>query len=342
MTQAERIRAFIIEQVPRHPKDIVAVAEKHFGVTRTTVHRHLNKLLQDGRVLKAGRTNTTVYSLRSSINKRLDRVLSPSLSESDLWAENYRFLEDSVSKNVFDICEYGFTEMVNNAKDHSQGTSVHIESLQEDDNLEFRISDDGIGIFRKIKQTFNLADERESLLQLSKGKLTTDPANHSGQGIFFTSRAFDEFTILANGLLYQRDNKQEDWFVETKSDRSGGSTLITMKINVRSNRKLKDVFDQYSDPGADYSFNKTDIYVDLSRSNEERFVSRSQAKRVLMDLEKFKRVVLDFKGVTAVGQAFVDEVFRVFKNKHPDIQIDYVNANEDVEFMIKRGVSTSF
>jgi hypothetical protein len=44
--------------------------------------------------------------------------------------------------------------------------------------------DHGVGIFEKIMKHFNLADAREALLELSKGKLTSDPRNHSGEGIF--------------------------------------------------------------------------------------------------------------------------------------------------------------
>ena len=58
-----------------------------------------------------------------------------------------------------------------------------------------------------------------------------------------------------------------------------------------------------------------------------------------MGLEKFREVVLDFKGVGSVGQAFVDEIFRVFKNEHPDIKIQYINANDEVGAMIKRGIA---
>ncbi|MCB0367566.1 MAG: DUF4325 domain-containing protein, partial [Bdellovibrionales bacterium] len=43
----------------------------------------------------------------------------------------------------------------------------------------------------------------------------------------------------------------------------------------------------------------------------------------------------------AVGQAFVDEVFRVFKDSHPEIEIEHINANDAIEFMIKRGLSTA-
>lgn len=68
-------------------------------------------------------------------------------------------------------------------------------------------------------------------------------------------------------------------------------------------------------------------------------MSRSQAKRVILGLEKFQQITLDFSGVRFVGQGFVDEVFRVFKRAHPNSTINYINANSDVTFMIQRGLT---
>lgn len=76
--------------------------------------------------------------------------------------------------------------------------------------------------------------------------------------------------------------------------------------------------------------------VDLAKFHGERLISRSQAKHILRNLEHFDHVMLDFKHVIAVGQGFVDEIFRVYKIKHPQVKFDYCNASEDVEFMIKR------
>ena len=60
-----------------------------------------------------------------------------------------------------------------------------------------------------------------------------------------------------------------------------------------------------------------------------------------MQLEEAVKLILDFENITTVGQGFVDEIFRVFKNEHPETIIKYSNANKDVEFMIKRGIPTS-
>jgi len=82
------------------------------------------------------------------------------------------------------------------------------------------------------------------------------------------------------------------------------------------------------------------VMKDILLGNET-LISRSQAKCILRNLDKFERVVLDFRKVRTVGQGFVDEVFRVYANHHSHIQIDYINANSDVEFMIKRGLATA-
>ena len=86
----------------------------------------------------------------------------------------------------------------------------------------------------------------------------------------------------------------------------------------------------------DYAFNKTIIPVNMARIDKENLISRSQAKRLLVRIEKFKYVFFDFKNVESIGQAFADEIFRVYRQRHPNITIAYQNTNNTVEGMIKR------
>ena len=41
------------------------------------------------------------------------------------------------------------------------------------------------------------------MLELSKGKLTSQPARHAGRGLFFTSRLADVFDLHANATAFQ-------------------------------------------------------------------------------------------------------------------------------------------
>ena len=78
--------------------------------------------------------------------------------------------------------------------------------------------------------------------------------------------------------------------------------------------------------------------ISLAKLGFETLMSRSQAKRILLGLEQFNYVTLDFKDVRLVGQGFVDEIFRVYQNAHPEVTFKYINVNRDVEFMIERGL----
>jgi hypothetical protein len=70
----------------------------------------------------------------------------------------------------------------------------------------------------------------------------------------------------------------------------------------------------------------------------EKLVARSQAKRLTLRFERFQTVVLDFAGVEEIGQAFADELFRVFHQAHPATTLSPVNMTTAVEMMFKRVV----
>jgi hypothetical protein len=101
-------------------------------------------------------------------------------------------------------------------------------------------------------------------------------------------------------------------------------------------RTPKKIFDQYASPDDDYGFNKTVVPVNLAQYGNDKLISRSQAKRVVSRLELFKTILFDFTGVPSIGQAFADEIFRVFANEHPTISLLSIHANSEVQRMIAR------
>ncbi len=338
-SQADKIKDFLLMNIPRSPQDIVAIACEKFGVTRTTIHRHLDTLIKNKKIIKFGTTRNTIYTLPDTLNRTLSYRYSPRLSEFDILQSDFDPALKKLPENIYDISIYAFTEIFNNAIDHSQCTKIIASTKSDGTSLTIMISDNGIGIFKKIYDYFHLDDLRESILQITKGKMTTDPVNHTGEGLFFCSKIFDIFEIYANNFHYYHDNNQNDWSISSDSSQQSGSKVV-MTISLDSNTKLLDIFREYQEID-DNAFDRTEITVELSRFAEEKLISRSQAKRILRNLDKFKRVTLDFSGVKLVGQGFVDEIFRVFANLHPDIQIDYINANDDINFMIERGIATA-
>ena len=125
--------------------------------------------------------------------------------------------------------------------------------------------------------------------------------------------------------------------MERQNPQSG--TTVFMRITNNSARTIKSIFDKYAS-GTKYGFDKTVVPVSLARYGNEMLVSRSQAKRLLARVDRFKIVIFDFSNIDQIGQAFADEVFRVFKKQHPEMQFYFSKANADVEDMIIRALSS--
>lgn len=332
--RGEDVRRFIVENVGAHPEDISKVTATRFGVTRQAVNKHLRRLASEGFLTETGNTRNRVYKLASLSDWTRTYIITPGLAEDVVWANDIREVLGQLPDNVMNIWHHGFTEMFNNALDHSEGTTIHVQIRKTAANTEMLLSDNGIGIFRKIQTVLGLLDERHAILELAKGKLTTDPKNHTGEGIFFTSRMFDTFQILSGGAFFSHEHGDgEDWLLENEHANKGTSVL--MRLNNHTSRTAKKIFDAYVS-GEDYDFSKTVVPVKLALYGNDKLISRSQAKRVLARVELFKTVVFDFRGVDVIGQAFSDEIFRVFAREHPEMKLITVHTNSEVRRMISR------
>lgn len=333
--RGEEIRHFILQHVEKHPNDITKFTAEHFSITRQAANKHLKKLTSELALAESGHTRNRSYKLVPlSEWKRLYKI-SPELAEDLVWTNDVGPVIGRMPENVLDIWHYGFTEMFNNAMDHSAGSQILVHIRRTAATTEMAISDDGIGIFKKIQTTLNLLDERHALFELSKGKLTTDPKKHTGEGIFFTSRMFDSFDILSGGVFFPHSfGDAEDWILERDQFQSG--TTVWMKIDNHTARTVKKIFDHYAPEDGDYAFSKTVVPVKLAQYGNDKLISRSQAKRVLARVELFKVVLFDFSGVATIGPAFADEIFRVFSKEHPDMQLHAINVSSEIKRMIQR------
>lgn len=335
--KGELVRRFIVEHVEGHNGDIAALAADKFGISRQAVNKHLTRLREQGTITKEGTGRASRYKLLPIFQQTFYFQISDSLAEDVVWRQNIKDTISPLPDNVLNIWHHGFTEMFNNAIDHSGGTTIAVQVTKTANSTEIVVSDDGVGIFKKIQSELGLLDERHAIFELSKGKLTTDPRNHSGEGIFFTSRMFDKFDILSGGLYFSHERgKPEDWLLERSKAHSG--TAVFMELNNHTARTTRKVFDDFTESD-DYTFDKTIVPVNLARYGADELVSRSQAKRLLARVELFKHVIFDFEDVDSIGQAFADQIFRVFAGEHPEIKLVPVNTNAEVKGMIKRAIA---
>ncbi|MEA3357124.1 MAG: DUF4325 domain-containing protein, partial [Patescibacteria group bacterium] len=250
------------------------------------------------------------------------------------WIIDDRLFKEKLKENISSIFEYAFTEMLNNAIEHSLSERVKIEVRVEKRNLIFEVRDFGVGVFRNVKEKRSLNSEIEAIQDLLKGKTTTAPRSHSGEGIFFTSKVADIFILESFDYRLRVDNLLEDVFVE-ELPKSIKGTLVRFCISVESTKHLKGVFEEFQVNPDEPAFDKTETYIKLYTLGTI-YISRSQARRLLTGLEKFKEVVLDFQKVPTIGQAFADEVFRVYNKKHPEVKIVPKNMSDNVRMMVDR------
>jgi len=308
--------------------------------SRQYIIQNLRELTDTDQLMRFGAGAGTFYTLPTNASS-LSNTLRKKLKNKDLKEHEIYFdfekklhLKETLDENVYSIFTYAFSEMLNNAIEHSTSDKIEVAYYDNKKNISFEIRDFGIGAFKNVAQKYRLKSEMEGIQDILKGKTTTNPEAHSGQGIFFTSKVADLFTIESFRYRLRVDNIISDTFIEELSPSLKG-TKVLFTINTKSKKHLSDVFVKFQTDPDGYDFDKTRILVKLYTMGTV-YISRSQARRILIGLEKYKHIVLDFQNVPTVGQAFADEIFRVFQARYPEITIEPVHMAETVAFMIKR------
>lgn len=324
----QQIKNFILSNIELE-KNPYNEVPKVYKISRQTIYKYLKELIDSGYVEKSGKNNFKLkfYNLESFIFQ------NRGLEEDVVYDKILKKYQTDRKSNVLHILQYAFTEMLNNAIEHSGGSEIKICYAEDYFSIYVLISDNGIGIFRKIMKDHNLNNENEAIFELKKGKLTSDTENHSGEGIFFTSKVVDYFKIDSYNKTFSSGHRDLFYHFAENQDIVNG-TMVGFTINKNTDRTTREVFEKYT---TEYVFDKTEITIALAKEYfENNLISRSVARRILENVEKFKIVILDFENVETIGQAFADEIFRVFKNRHKEIKLVPINMNSEVKFMIGR------
>jgi hypothetical protein len=320
-----------------------------FKISRQYTNILVSSLVEEHKLIKLGSTRKAFYVLPeyAQSHQEIFPVRYTKSFRND-GLEEHKVLNQieetfptikNLPENVRSIFTFAFSEMLNNAIEHSKSVRIGVEVSVTKKILSFIIQDSGIGVFRNVMKKRGLRSELEAVQDILKGKTTTMPKSHTGEGIFFTSKASDVFILDSFGYQLIVNNELPDVFVKTVKKIKRG-TRVMFKISADSERHLSEIFKEYTNLAGedDYGFDKTQIYVKLYTIGGVH-ISRSQARRVLAGLEKFKIIIFDFDKVPTVGQAFADEVFRVFHNKYPQIKLEAENMEEGVKFMVERAQS---
>lgn len=324
----ETIIMYLLEKIFQKDKTVIQSVADAFHISKTTVIHYLQEL-SDSEIIK--KESRGVYHL---VDTEYPLILSRkngdfSRSEDRIFENFVMPLISGISEEAKIIWNYVFSEILNNALDHSEAETLKIIVKRNFFNTTITISDDGVGVFSKIQNHFHFETLDDARCELFKGKVTTNPAMHSGEGIFFSSKLVDRFLIMSDGLTFEIDKYSDE--LNCRNEPTIKGTTVYMELSNNVKRKAADVFNLFSDE--DMQFTKTILKIAMIFDMSP--VSRSQAKRICHGLEKFKEVTLDFSDVTFIGQGFAHQVFVIFRSSHPEISIRPINMCPDVEMMIR-------
>ncbi len=314
----------------QQPRALPALLMARLGISRRSAGGLLRKLVDAQWLRREGTPRRPVYH-PGVLRQVVQRYPLADLQEDLPWRRDFA-PHFALAPALRRMVAHAFTELLNNAIDHSGGRQVTVSMRQTALHLQLLVSDDGCGLFQRVAQAFDIADPQQAMFQLSKGKLTTQPARHSGHGLFFTSRLADIFDIhTAQAAFQYRPWARLPWRSTRAATAVGTSVYLAIALDTP--RTLDAVLQAHSASGQGWGFERTQVPLHLL-ADGARLVSRAEARRVAQGLTGFDRADIDFSGLDEVGHSFADELFRVFGRAQPALALQPVGMNARVQAML--------
>lgn len=203
------VRNLILEKLEKNGEVRSAEIVRETGFSRAYVNRFFRALRDEGILTLVGKANRARYIpaveklVRNEIKSIRDvrRFLAnEGIQEDRIFfdIEKRTGIMTDLPENVYRILNYAFTEMLNNAVEHSLSDRIKVEMERRKNSVCFEVRDWGIGIYRNIMEKNSLEKETDAVNELLKGKQTTMPSRHSGEEIFRVwSRMHPEVRLTA-------------------------------------------------------------------------------------------------------------------------------------------------
>lgn len=327
------IQLYILEKIDRHESGIVQSVASTYGISKNTVVSYINEMVNSGIIERVGKGKYEIKVATYQYN--IDVSMLSEYDSDNVYSMYVSKHDELCNDNAIAIMEYAVSEMVNNVIEHSGADSLKLIVRKTYLSTTIILIDNGVGIFEKIRDHFGLMTLEDAKCELFKGKVTTDPSNHTGEGIFFSSRLMDKFSIISGGVMFYINR----FDIEVVSDinlMTESGTCVCMEISNRTNKQASEIFNAFSN--ADDGFIRTAIPI--KNCFDRNPVSRSQARRLCNGLDRFQSAVLDFDGVSFAGQGFMHEIFVLYRKRHPELNLEVTNMSPDVEMMYLHVVNT--
>lgn len=334
------IKKYILRKIATDDPDMVEKTKDSFGISITSVKRYLKEFLMMKYIEGSGEADCGFRLVSEECEVRLP--MADYVYEEDILCREHIIPNlTNCNKKAKEIWQYVAMEILNNALEHSEGGELVIWIRTNCLYTTLVIADDGKGAFKTLLTTlaekgWKVPKIEDAIVELLKGKMTSAPQAHSGEGIFFCSKMVDRFALWSDNHIACWKAAHELSIMQSHllayAERIGKvGTCVTMSLENETNRDMRQVFDKYAD--IEQGVFKTEIPVYCACLYSQP-VARSQARRICKRLDEFKEVNLDFTDVEFMGQGFADEIFRVYALAHPKLKIRIINASAEVLRMV--------
>ena len=270
------ITQWITAAALRRPDTLDLELAARTGASRRTARRVLARLVEMNWLVRSGSPRRPHWE-PGAMRQVVQRYALAGLEEDTAWSLDFAACF-ALPHELRRLVQHTFCELVNNAIDHSGGTQLTVSLRQTGTQVQLLVSDNGLGLFQQIAQTFAIASPALAMLELSKGKLTSQPQRHTGQGLFFASRLADVFDLRANGAAFQqRGWDAQGWHPQRGLPNPGTSAYAAFALDTP--RTVDAVRRVWSLDGVGVDFERTSVPLQLATSEREGLESRAQARR---------------------------------------------------------------
>ncbi len=333
MNSSAKIKQFILTNISLHQKDIIYTAINQFGISRQAVLKHMNQLIDDNKVKASGKTRDRRYKLIPQVNFNKTIPIKSDYTSYEGIQKNILIHLESLSKNLFQICEYSIEALVSNIVDHANASSIYVKLFLTYSDLHIVISDNGSGLFENIKSKLDLSSTQLAALEIAKGPITTDPLHQSGDGLNTIFHLFDRIKVDSSGFGLCYTNKNNQWKIDYSKQKQG--TRIHLQINPNSSRTCDKIFQKLFNEEKQAFRIPISLLKDPSKNSLN---SKLNAKSIFWNINYLEEIQFDFYHIDLIGPAFADELVRQSRSINRDAVIDWVNYNITVDLLMKRAL----
>ncbi|MFZ6645862.1 hypothetical protein ACO0LO_09105 [Undibacterium sp. TJN25] len=225
--------SWVSRAVAEHPGKLAQALAEHFHVGRTAASTVIARLVEEAYLSRSGAANSPVFA---SGKRRLlvDSYSLPGVDAKAMWDREFApFL--SLPEEVAATARDGFISVVHNASRHAKASGLYVVVEQTPRYLEMTISDNGIGVFKKIAQKIKTKELALAVEAVAEGRAASAVKRRATSDIYSLASMFDEFLVEANGVQFPAPKRKKKLSLEDDGTAEPG-TSVFMKLALKKKK----------------------------------------------------------------------------------------------------------